>query len=73
MGVTFPVMGIVHGGQKIELAQKFVQVEVDVKCMQTNFGGQCPSSFGVLPIYCLPSKWPKFPFGPWTTVIIKTF
>ena len=28
---------IVHGGQKIELAQKFMQVEVDVKCMQTNF------------------------------------
>ena len=30
---------IVYGGQKIELALKFMQVEVDVKCMQTNFGG----------------------------------
>ena len=30
---------IVHGSQKIELAQKFMQVEVDVKCMETKFGG----------------------------------
>ena len=30
---------IVHEGQKIELAQKFMQVEVDVTHMQTNFGG----------------------------------
>ena len=27
------------GGQKIKLAQKFMQVEVNVKCMETNFGG----------------------------------
>ena len=30
---------MVHGGQKIKSAQKFMQVEVDVKCMQTNFDG----------------------------------
>ena len=37
---------IVHGGQKIELAQKFMQVEVDLKRMQTNFGGCGLFSFG---------------------------
>ena len=26
-------------GSKIELAQKFMEVEVDMKCMETNFGG----------------------------------
>ena len=26
--------------------KKFMQVEVDVKCMHTNFGGRCFSSFG---------------------------
>ena len=40
---------IVHGGQKIESAQKIhamIQVEVDVKCTQTNFGGCSFSGFG---------------------------
>ena len=40
---------IVHGDQKIELAQKFIQVGVNVKCMQTNFGGRsflCFRDFG---------------------------
>ena len=46
-----------------------MQVEVDVKCMQTNFGG-CdifPVS-EILLIFRLPSKRPKFPFRPWTIV-----
>ena len=30
---------IVHEGQKIELAKKFMQVEVDEICMRTMFGG----------------------------------
>ena len=47
---------IVHGGQKIELAQKFMQVEVNLKCMQTNFGGCGLFSFGVFTPFCLPSK-----------------
>ena len=42
-----------------------MQVEVDVKRMQTNFGGCGFSSFGVMAPFCLPSKWPNFPFGPW--------
>ena len=39
---------IVHGGQKIELAQKFMLVEIDLKCMQANFGGRLNSDFRVL-------------------------
>ena len=59
---------IVHGGQKIELAQKFILVETDVKCMETNFGGRGISGFGVMAPFSLPSKRPKFPFEPWTIV-----
>ena len=42
-----------------------MQVEVDVKRMQTNFGGRGLSGFGVMAPFCLPSKRPNFPFGPW--------
>ena len=45
-----------------------MQVEVDVKCMETNFGGRDLSRFGVMAPFCLPSKLPKFPFGPWAIV-----
>ena len=57
---------IVHGGQKIESAQKIMQVEVDLNRMQTNFGGRGFSGFEDFASFCLPSKQPKFPFGPWT-------
>ena len=50
---------IVHGGQKIELAQKIHAVEVDVKCMQTNFGGCGLFGFGDLAPFHLPSKTAK--------------
>ena len=36
-----------------------MKVEVDVKCMQTNFGGCGLSSFGVMAPFCLPSKTAK--------------
>ena len=36
-----------------------MQVEVDVKCMQTNFGGRGLSGFGVMASFCLPSKMAK--------------
>ena len=39
--------------------KKFMQVEVDVKCMQTNFGGCGLSGFGVMASFCLPSKTAK--------------
>ena len=47
----------------MESAHKnFMQVEVDVKCMETNFGGRGLSGFGVMaPFVCL-QKRPKFPF-----------
>ena len=45
-----------------------MQVEVDVKYMETNFGGCGLSGFGVMaPFVCL-QKQPKFPFRPWTIV-----
>ena len=31
---------------QLESAQKIMQVGVDAKCMHTNFGGFCLSSFG---------------------------
>ena len=45
-----------------------MQVEVDLKRMQTNFGGRGFSSFGDFAHFSLPSKRPKFPFGPWAIV-----
>ena len=39
-----------------------MQVEVDVKCMQTNFGVRGISSFGDFAPFQI---WPNFPFGPW--------
>ena len=43
-----------------------MQVEVDLKHMQANFGGRDLFGFGGFAHFCLPSKWLKFPFGPWT-------
>ena len=45
-----------------------MQVEVDLKRMQTNFGGRGFSGFGDFASFCLPSKQTKFPFRPWTIV-----
>ena len=45
-----------------------MQVEVDLKRMQTNFDGRDLSGFGVMAPFSLPSKRPKFPFRPWTIV-----
>ena len=38
-----------------------MQVEVDVKHMETSFGGRDLSHFRVMTPFCLPSKQPKFP------------
>ena len=45
-----------------------MQVEVDLKRMQTNFGGRDLSGFGVMAPFRLLQKWPKFPFGPWAII-----
>ena len=42
-----------------------MQVEIDVKCMHTHFGGCDPSGFGDMATF---QKWPNFPFGAWTIV-----
>ena len=49
-----------------------MQVEHDVKCMQTKFGGHGLSGFGDLSHFRLPSKTAKFPFwtmdySPWSS------
>ena len=46
---------ILHGGQKIELTQKYMQVEVDVKCM--HIYQVCSVVWEIL----LPSNLAKFP------------
>ena len=55
---------IIHGSQKIESSQKFIQIEVDMECMETNFGGQSLSDFWDFAPFLFVSKQQKFPFGP---------
>ena len=55
-----------HGVKKQSQLEKFMQVEIDVKCINTNFSGCGLSGFGVMAPFSLPSKRPKFPFVPWT-------
>ena len=45
--------------------KKFMQVEIDVTCMHTSFGGCDPSGFGDMATF---QKRPNFPFGAWTIV-----
>ena len=45
-----------------------MQVEIDMKCMQFNFGGHGLFGSGDFVPFCLPSKRSKFPFGPWAIV-----
>ena len=56
------------GVKKIDLAKKFMQVEIDVKCMHTKFGGHGLSSFGDLAPFCFSSKQPNFPYGSLTVM-----
>ena len=48
-----------------ELAQKFMQVGIDVTCMHASFGGCSFFGFGDMASF---QKWPNFPFGAWTIV-----
>ena len=45
-----------------------MQVGVDPKRMQTNFGGHDLSGFEVMAPFRLLQKRPKFPFEPWAIV-----
>ena len=45
--------------------KKFIQVEIDVTCMHTNFGGCDLFGFGDIATF---KKRPNFPFRPWTIV-----
>ena len=46
-----------------------MQVEGDVKCMQTNFGGHGLFGFGDIATFQIR---PNFPFGPWGSKIEST-
>ena len=50
--------------------KKFMQVEIDVKFMHTNFGGHDLSGFGDIATF---QKQRNFPFGAWTIMVIKKF
>ena len=43
-----------------------MQVEIDVKCMHTNFGGRGLSGFGDVATF---QKRPNFPFEAWTIIV----
>ena len=45
-----------------------MQVEVDLKCMETNFGGHGLFGIGVMAPFSYLQKRQKFPFEPWTIV-----
>ena len=45
--------------------KKFMQVEVNVTCIYTSFGGRGLSDLGDMATF---QKWPIFPFGAWTIV-----
>ena len=45
--------------------KKFMPVDIDVKCMHTNFGGCGLFGFGDMATF---QKRPNFPFGAWTIV-----
>ena len=45
--ISLRTMGYSPWGSKIRISsEKFMQLEVDVKCMETNFSGHGTSSFG---------------------------
>ena len=58
----------VLGVKKLNWLKKFMQLEVDVKCMQTQFWGRDLFGFREFALYCFSSKWPNFLFRPWTIV-----
>ena len=59
-----------HIGYRVtkESAQKFMQIEIDVECIQTNFGGRGRSGFRDFD--CL-HEWPNFEFPFWKFPIIS--
>ena len=56
------------GVKKLNKLKKFMQVEVDMKRMQINFGGHCPSGFWRFGSFFCLQKRPKFTFEPWNIV-----
>ena len=65
VGVVPPVSEIYN---RSELAQKFMHVGVDVRCMHTSFGGCDHSGFGDMATF---QKQPNFPFGAYSPLSWK--
>ena len=64
------LLTIVHGVKKLNQLKKFMQVEVDVKCMQTDFGGRDLSGFGDFAHFLFAFKTakislPTMDYSPW--------
>ena len=60
------------GVKKWNQLKKFMQVDVDLKGMQTNFGGRGLSGFEDFAPFCLPSKMaktslPTMDYSPWSS------
>ena len=72
--IPFQTMGYSPWGSKNLIdrnrLKKFMQVGMDVTCMQSNFGGRSLFGFGDFAPFCLPSNLVKIPFrtmgySPW--------
>ena len=46
-----------------------MQVEVDVKCMETKFGGRGFSGFGYFALFSFAFKTAKISIRPWTIIV----
>ena len=64
----FGPWAIVHGGQKIELAQKIHVSRGQLEMHGNQFWWVWPFQFQSYGSFCLHSKTAKFPFGPWAIV-----
>ena len=74
--IPFRTMGYSPWGSKNLIdwnwLKKFMQVWMDVTCMQSNFGGRSFFGFRDFVPFCLPSNLAKFPFltmdySPWSS------
>ena len=52
------------GSKKLNRLKKFMQVEVDLKRMETKFGGRGFFGFGDIAPFCLPSNFPLLSISP---------
>ena len=61
----FEPQTIDQGVQKMNWLKQLMQVKVDLKHMQTNFGGCGLPVLEIMLLSVCLQKWPKFPFRKW--------